>query len=82
MNWNLTHKKTTVEGAIYFGFPAGATNEEVQAKLEAMFSKTPYMDWFIIREDCEVAVYINAERYIDWKREQDDSDSESETDDE
>lgn len=80
--WRLTFKRTSEDKtATYFAFPEHATNKDINAKLEAMFFKTTWMDWLIIREDCEVVVYANAERYAEWKREQgDDSDSETEDD--
>ena len=81
--WQLAYDGRSADKiATYFAFPAYATNAEINAKLEQMFFKTPYMDWFIMNGANRVAVYVNAEEYAEWKREQDDDSDDEESDDE
>ncbi len=80
--WRLTYDGVSADKtATYFAFPDYATNAEINAKLEKKFFKTPYMDWFIMNDTNRVVVYVNAQEYYEWKREQDedeDSDDEDE----
>lgn len=84
-NWKFTTVATgDRDGRITFGFPAGITIEQVHAKLEHLFFKTPYMDWVVDMANCRAITFIHGSRYSQWKKERgadsDDEEDERECD--
>jgi len=78
-NWKLTAVEgvKNADGRITFGFPAGITIEEVHAKLERLFFKTPYMDWVVDMENRRAITFIHGWRYAQWKKENGEDSDES-----